>query len=67
MSVSPSLFLRVNAKIAPAFLTASFRSAASDVRRLWIMSKAAEDGRASIRTLLAQAQLNWDYAAANRS
>lgn len=48
LSVAPDLFLSVNAKTAPPFFIASFRSAALDWRELWIRSKAAEEGYASI-------------------
>lgn len=48
LSVAPDLFLSVNAKTAPPFSMASFRSAALDWRELWIRSKAAEEGNASI-------------------
>jgi len=47
LSVCPSLFFNVNAKTALPFLTASFRSAASDWRELLMASKAAEEGKAS--------------------
>ena len=47
LSVSPSLFLSVNAKTALPFFTASFRSASSDCRELLIVSKAAEEGNES--------------------
>ena len=47
LSVCPSLFFSVNAKTALPFLTASFRSAASDWREELIASKAAEEGKTS--------------------
>lgn len=47
LSVCPSLFLSVNAKIALPFFTASFRSASSDCREVLIASKAADEGKES--------------------
>ena len=48
LDVSPELFLSVNAKMALPFLTASLRSASSEVRDEWMASKAAEEGKESI-------------------
>lgn len=41
-------FLSVKAKMAPPLRTASLRSASSEERALEIMSKAAEEGKASV-------------------
>jgi hypothetical protein len=49
LSVSPALFLSVNAKTAPPCFTASFRSASEAVSALLMASNASEDGNASVR------------------
>jgi len=48
LSVSPALFFNVNANTAFACLMASLRSASEDLRVSLIVSKAAEEGKASI-------------------
>jgi len=47
LSVSPALFFNVNANTAFACLMASLRSASEDLRVSLIVSKAAEEGKAS--------------------
>lgn len=48
LSVSPALFLRVNAKTASACLIASLRSASEAVSALLMRSKASEEGNAPV-------------------